>query len=77
MVDASDALNSINIEATFHNTKVLCLALATFISNCCSIPSDLFVQGGKRLKSLEGTTPGDSAAMAIYTLGIKTLLAWY
>ena len=76
MVDASHAFNSINAEASFHNTEVLCPALATFINNCCSIPSDLFVQGGKRLKSLDGTTQGDPAAMAIYAFGIKTLLAW-
>ena len=76
MVDASNAFNSINKETFLHNTKVLCPALATFINNCYSIPSDLFVQGGKRLKSLEGTTQGDPAAMAIYALGITPLLAW-
>ena len=75
MVDASNAFNSINREAFLHNTKVLCPALATFINNCYSIPSDLFVQGGKPLKSFEGTTQGDPAAMAIYALGITPLLA--
>ena len=48
MVDGSNAFNSINREAFLHNTKVLCPALATFINNCYSIPSDLFLQGGKR-----------------------------
>ena len=76
MVDASNAFNSINREAFLHNTKVLCPALATFINNYYSIPSDLFVQGGKRLKSFEGTTQGDPAATAIYALGITPLLAW-
>ena len=33
-------------------------ALATSFNNCHSVPSDLFVQGGKRLKSLEETTLG-------------------
>ena len=56
MVDASNAFNSINREAILHNTKMLCPVLAMFINNCYSIPSDLFVQGGKHLKSLEGTT---------------------
>ena len=60
MADAPNAFNSINREVFLHNTKVLCPALATFINNCYSIRSDLFVQGGKRLKSLEGTTPGPS-----------------
>ena len=76
MVDASNAFNSINREVFLHKTKVLYLALATFINTCHSIPSDLFAQGGKRLKSLEETTQGDPAAMAIYALGITPLLAW-
>ena len=74
MVDASNAFNSINREAILHNTKILCPVLAMFINNCYSIPSDLFVQGGKHLKSLEGTTQGDPAAIAIYALGITPLL---
>ena len=37
----------------------------------------LFVQGGKRWKSLEGTTQGDPAAMAIYGLAITPPLAWW
>ena len=48
MVDGSNAFNSINREGFLYNTKVLCPALATFINNCYSIPSDLFLQGGKR-----------------------------
>ena len=76
MVDASNAFNSINREAFLHKTKVLCPALTMFINTCHSIPSDLFAQGGKRLKSLEETTQGDPAAMAIYALGITPLLAW-
>ena len=75
MVDASNAFISINRKAFFYNTKVLCPALATFINNCYSVPSDLFFQGGKRLKSLEGTTQGEPAAIAIYALGITPLLA--
>ena len=63
-------------KAFLQNTKVLCPALATFINNFYSISSDLFVQGGKRLKSLEQTTQGDPAATAIYVLGITPLLAW-
>ena len=75
MVDVSNAFNSINREAIRHNTKVLYPTLATFINNCYSMPSDLFVQGGKHLKSLEGTTQGDTAAMTIYALGTTPLLA--
>ena len=74
MVDALNVFNSINREAFLHNTKVLCPALAIFINKSYLIQSDLFVQGGKRLKSLEGTTQGNLAAMAIYASGIMKLL---
>ena len=76
MIHTSNAFNSINREAFLHSTKVLSPALATFISNCYSVPSDVFVQGGKRLKSFEGTRQGDPAALAIYALGITPLLTW-
>ena len=63
-------------EAFFHKTKALCPALATFIKNCCSIPSDPSVKGRKHLKSLEETTLRDLEAMAIYALGTAPLLRW-
>ena len=76
MVNAWNAFNSINREAFLYNTKVLCPASATFINKCYSAPNDLFVQGDKHLKSLEGATQGDPAAMALYVLGITPLLTW-
>ena len=45
-------------------------------NNCYLILSDPFVQRGNRLKSLEGATQGDPAALAIYNLGIVPLVAW-
>ena len=76
MVDASNAFNSINREAFLHNTKIICPSLSTYINNCYSTPSKLYIQGGKSLKSEEGTTQGDPTAMAIYALGITPLIAW-
>ena len=55
--------------------KVLYPAIVTFINNCYSTPSDLFIQRGKVIKPLDGTTQGDPTAVAIYTLGIIPLLA--
>ena len=66
MVDASNTFNSINREAFLRDTKVLCLALATFINTYYSISRYLFVHRGKPLRSSEGTTQGSPAAMAIY-----------
>ena len=76
MIDAPNAFDSIKREAFLHNIKVLCPALAMFIKKLYSMRSDLFVQGRKSLKSLEGTRKGDPEAIAIYALGITQLLAW-
>ena len=76
MVDASNAFNAINREAFLHNTKILCPSISTYVNNCNSSPKDLYIQGGRSTKSEEGTTQGDSTAMAIYALGITPLLAW-
>ena len=66
MVDAPNTFNSINREAFLHDTKVLCLALATFINTYYSISRYLFVHRGKPLRSSKATTQGSPAAMAIY-----------
>ena len=76
MVDASNAFNAINREAFLHNTNILCPSISTYVNNCYSSPTDLYIQGGRSLKSEEGTTQGDPTAMAIYALGITPLLAW-
>ena len=76
MVDASNAFNAINREAFLHNTKILCPSISTYVNNCYSSPTDLYIQGGRSIKSEEGTTQGDPTAMAIYALGITPLLVW-
>ena len=76
MVHASNTFNAINREAFLHNTKILCPSISTYITNCYSSPTDLYIQGGRSIKSEEGTTQGDPTAMAIYALGITPLLAW-
>ena len=64
LVDIENAFNTINRKVLLHNTEYLCPELATFIYNCYVIPARLFIIGGKEIKSLEGTTRGDSTAMA-------------
>ena len=76
MIDASNAFNAINREAFLHNTKILCPSISTCVNNCYSSPTDLYIQGARSIKSEEGRTQGDPTAMAIYTLGIRPLLAW-
>ena len=52
----------------------MCPAIATFLYNCYAISTQLFIIGGKELRSREGTTQGDPTAMAAYALGVTPLL---
>ena len=76
MIDASNAFNAINREAFLHNTKMLCPSISRHINNCYSSPTDLYIRCGRSIKSEEGATQGDPTAMAIYSLGITSLLSW-
>ena len=74
LIDASNAFNAVNRKLFLHNVGVICPEIAVFVRNCYSLPSRLFIIGGSELKSCEGTTQGDPAAMAIYAIGIIPLL---
>ena len=74
LVDAENAFNSVNRKALLHNIRYLCPAFCTFVYNCYSAPSRLFVIGGFELKSEEGTTQGDPSAMATYSLALVPLI---
>ena len=76
MVDASNAFNTINWEASLHNTKTLCPSISTYINNCYPSPTGLFFQSGWSIKTKEGTTQGNPIAMETYALTITPLLAW-
>ena len=74
LVDAANAFNSINRKSLLHNIKVLCPAMAQYVSNCYNRPSRLFIMGGKEISSQEGTTQGDPTAMPAYAIGLMPLL---
>ena len=65
MEAASNTFNAINRKAYLHNTKTICPSISTYVNNCYSSPTDLYIQGGRSIKSEEGTTQGDPTAMAI------------
>ena len=73
-VDASNAFNSINRRSPLHNTKILCPQFAVYIYNSYCIPARLFIVGGDEIKSREGKTQGDPAAMSTYGVGLIPLL---
>ena len=74
LVDASNAFNSVNRNVFLHNVSIICPAIATYVQNCYSLPSRLFVIGGYEIKSSEGTTQGDPIAMALYAVAIIPLM---
>ena len=78
MVDASNAFNNINRQATIHNTKMKCPSFATYVSNLYSKPAQLFINDRdsntyETIESAEGTTQGDPVAMAMYAIGLMKL----
>ena len=60
-VDASNAFNNLNRQATLLNVTTICPSLAPALINTYRNPSRLFV-GGQCLLSKEGTTQGDPLA---------------
>ena len=45
-------------------------AIAIYVKNCYSLHSRLFIIGGNEIRSCEGTTQGDTIAMAVYAVAI-------
>ena len=74
LVDAEDAVNSMNRRVFLHNISILCSAISTFVTNCYATPARLLVIGGSEIKSNEGNTQRDPVPMAIYALGITPLI---
>ena len=59
LIDATNAFNTVNRNVLLHNVKVICPAISTYVSNCYSLPSRLFVIGGTEITSEKGTTQGE------------------
>ena len=74
LVDASNAFNSVNREAFLHNVSIICPPISTYVQNCYSVHSRLFIIGGGEIKSTEGTTQGDPIAMAVYAIATIPLI---
>ena len=74
LVDASNALNSVNRQAALHNILRLCPSLAQILINTYQSPVRLVIPGSGGLVSTEGTTQGDPLAMAMYALAVIPLI---
>ncbi len=76
-VDADNAFNRLNRAAALHNIHEICPPLYQYLKNHYQMPADLIVNTTDdhyKLKSDEGSTQGDVAAMPFYALGIKPLV---
>ena len=73
LVDASNAFNRLNRQATLLNCRAICPALSYILINTYRNNSQLFVDG-QCILSKEGTTQGDPLAMAMYATGTQPLI---
>ena len=74
LVNASNALNFLNHEIFPHSISFICPTIFVFIKICYNCPSRLIILGGKKLKSNESITLGNPVSMAIYGIGVTTLI---
>ena len=74
LVDAMNAFNAINRQATLHNIRIICPAISTVLNNTYRAPVRLFVMGEGEVVSTEGITQGDPLAMAMYALAVTPLI---
>ena len=71
---AANAFNNLNRKAALHNMKFICPALTTILTNTYQSPTWMFVSGGGKVLTREGTTQGDPLGMAMYALAVTPLI---
>ena len=74
LVDAENAFNRLNRFVALHNMQFICPPLATVLINTYRTPGRLLITSGGEIFSAEGTTQGDTLAMAFYGLGTRPIL---
>ena len=74
LVDAANVFNSVNRQVFVHNICIISLPIATYVRNCYTLPSRLFIIGRTEIPSSEGTTQGDPTALSIYAIAIIPLV---
>ena len=73
LIHAEKAFNSLNSELALKIVEILCPALHHALANSYKHPSNLYVNNTV-LTSTEGTTQGDPLEMAMYGIGIISLI---
>jgi len=75
LVDADNAFNKLNRKVSLENIKRLCPPMYTYLHNSYNTPAMLYLENGNHIQSQEGVTQGDNAAMAMYALSTRPLIA--
>ena len=70
LVHAVNAFSSVNRQVFLHNLCGICPPITTYVRNCYTLPSRLFIIGGTEMPSSEATTQRDPTAMSIYAITI-------
>ena len=74
LVNAASAFNSINRQVFLHKICIICPPIATYVRNCYTLPSRLFIIRGTEIPPSEGITQGDPTVMSIYAIAIIPLI---
>eukprot|EP00116_Pleurobrachia_bachei_P002481 sb/3462743/ len=77
LIDASNAFNSLNRIAALNNVNYTCPEFKIYLQNTYGLTANLFLCDGENnevLKSSEGTTQGDTAAMHMYACCLMPLI---
>ena len=76
LVDAENAFNCLNREASLKNMNTICPEFSKYLVNTYRQSSRLYLNdsNGSFILSKEGSTQGDNAAMTMYACSIKPLV---
>ena len=74
LIDAKNAFNCLNRSVALHNIQVTCPLLSMYLINTYRRPATLFICGGEKIMSREGTTQGDPLAMPWYSLSTVNII---
>ena len=70
LVDVAKIFSNLNRKSLPHNIKFICPEIAAYVKKCYSVLARLFVSGGLKLTSREGSTHSDPLGMVIFATGI-------
>ena len=74
LIVAVNVFNCVRRNVFLHNIRIICPPLSNYVYNCYSSPVSLLITGSTEMKSSEGTTQSDPAAMTIYAISIIPMI---